>query len=92
MLTDKDYRVNKSDSQRNWLDRNPDYWRNYRSRVNPKPKAASSELRPEHPVSGLYHIRFMPNSDSAKSDAWIAEITPVCQSCSCKVNECKDST
>jgi len=92
MLTDKDYRVNKSDIQRSWLDRNPDYWRNYRSRVNSKPKAASPEFRPEPPISGIYRIRFMTNTDSAKSDAWIAEISPVCTSCPCKVNECKDST
>lgn len=92
MLTDQDYRVNKSDIQRSWLDRNPDYWRNYRSRVNSKPKAASPEFRPEPPISGIYRIRFMTNTDSAKSDAWIAEISPVCTSCPCKVNECKDST
>lgn len=29
--SDPDYRDNKRRSQRNWLDRNPDYWRQYRS-------------------------------------------------------------
>ncbi|MFM6990907.1 MAG: hypothetical protein ACKOWD_06330, partial [Rhodoferax sp.] len=58
-------------------------------------KAAPSFSEPlpvDRPVSGLYHIRFMPDSKFAKSNAWIAEITPACVNCPCKVNECKDST
>jgi hypothetical protein len=34
MQTDPDYRDNQSRSQRAWLDRNPDYWRTYRSQTD----------------------------------------------------------
>ena len=30
METDPDYRLNQSRAQRAWLERNPDYWREYR--------------------------------------------------------------
>jgi hypothetical protein len=93
MLTDPAYRENQSRIQRDWLDRNPDYWRAYRRKA-PDQLALSTPNAPEldMPISGLYHIRFVPNTSSAKSDALIAEITPVCKDCPCKVNECKDST
>jgi hypothetical protein len=32
MKTDPDYRDNKSRIQRDWLDRNPNYWREYRKK------------------------------------------------------------
>lgn len=93
MLTDPDYRENKSRIQRDWMDRNPDYWREYRSKtLNKLAPSISDPSNVGVPISGLYHIRFMPSADAAKSDAWIAEITPVCEACPCKVNECKDST
>ncbi len=93
MTTDPAYRDNKSRIQRNWLDRNPNYWRKYRNKGITQPDGSTSESPiVEQPISGLYHIRFLPNQDPAKSDAWIAEITPVCMSCPCKVNACKDST
>ncbi|HQS33630.1 MAG TPA: hypothetical protein PLR78_17790 [Polaromonas sp.] len=88
-----DYRDNKSRIQRDWLDRNPNYWREYRKKEVNKPQPSFSESPVvDRPMSGLYHIRFVPNTDLAKSDAWIAEITPACMSCPCKVNACKDST
>lgn len=93
LKTDPAYRDNKSRIQRDWLDRNPNYWREYRSKDASKPKIGSSEPQVvDRPISGLYHIRFIPNTDPAKCDAWIAEITPAYNGCSCKVNECKDST
>jgi len=35
MQTDPDYRDNQSRNQRAWLDRHPEYWRNYRE-ANPE--------------------------------------------------------
>jgi hypothetical protein len=32
MATDPDYRANRRESQKKWLERNRDYWRKYRSR------------------------------------------------------------
>ena len=32
MKEDPDYRLNHLDSQKSWLEKNPDYWRRYRSR------------------------------------------------------------
>ena len=93
MRTDSAYRENQSRIQRDWLDRNPGYWREYRTKaINKSEPSPSESLAVGLPISGLYHIKFVPNTGRAKSDAWIAEITPVCKDCPCKVNECKDST
>lgn len=93
MRTDPAYRENKSRIQRDWLARNPNYWRNYRNKTltesNPPLSDPSGN---DAPISGLYRISFISNAVCAKSDAWIAVITPVCESCPCKVNECKDPT
>lgn len=93
MLTDPDYRDNQSRSQRAWLDRNPDYWRKYRGngdRSTQTPEVATPADR--LPLSGLYRIRFDSDAALAKSDAWLAEITPVCLDCPCKKDACKDRT
>ena len=80
-------------AQRAWLDRNPDYWRTYRGNGVGDPKKLILDSKPAPaPLSGLYRIQFIPNMDSAKSDEWIAEISPVCADCQCKENECKDIT
>ena len=43
MKTDLDYRDNKSRIQRDWLDRNPNYWREYRKKDVNKPQPTFSE-------------------------------------------------
>lgn len=91
--TDEVYLDNKSRAQRAWLDRNPDYWRTYRAKGVGTPNKQIIDSKPAlAPLSGLYRIQFIPNMDSAKSDEWIAEISPVCADCPCKENECKDIT
>lgn len=93
MLNDQDYRINQSRSQRAWLDRNPDYWRKYRGNSDDRPQAPVSTARPDQPLlSGLYQIKFLQNTDPAKSDAWIVEIAPACGDCPCKKDACKDRT
>lgn len=48
MQTDPDYRDNQSRSQRAWLDRNPDYWRTYRSQTDKSsPAPVATEPVPE---------------------------------------------
>ena len=87
------YLDNKSRAQRAWLDRNPDYWRAYRANgVDARKKQPIDSKTAPAPLSGLYRIQFIPNIDPAKSDEWIAEISPVCADCPCKKNECKDIT
>ena len=90
--TDDVYLDNKSRAQRAWLDRNPDYWRAYRANGVGAPKKLIDSKTAPAPLSGLYRIQFIPNMDSAKSDEWIAQISPVCADCPCKKNECKDIT
>lgn len=93
MLTDPDYRDNKSRSQRAWLNRNPDYWRTYRGHGDKSPQTPEGVTPTDRPpISGLYRIRFVSNGSLAKSDAWIAEISPVCLDCPCKKDACKDRT
>jgi len=91
--SDPDYRDNQSRSQRAWLDRNPDYWRTYRnqSAKNNSPPAATTMATTSAPLSGLYWIKFRQDP-SAKSDVWIAEITPACSECRCKEDACKERT
>lgn len=93
MLTDPDYRDNQSRSQRAWLDRNPDYWRTYRRQTdkNSSPHLATPVVATGAPLSGLYRIKFR-QEPPAKSDVWIAEITPACVECPCKKDACKDRT
>jgi hypothetical protein len=93
MQSDPAYRDNQSRSQRAWLDRNPDYWRTYRSQAfkNGSLPLATTVVAPGAPLSGLYWIKFQ-QKQSAKSDVWIAEITPACSECPCKKNACKERT
>lgn len=44
METDPDYRENQARGQRAWLDRNPDYWREYR-KARPEYSARNRELQ-----------------------------------------------
>jgi len=93
MLNDSDYRSNQARSQRAWLDRNPDYWRKYRENSDDRQQASAKVIQSaQPPLSGLYQIRFIPDTIPAKSDAWIAEIVPVCVDCLCKKDACKDRT
>ena len=91
MQTDPDYRENQSRSQRAWLDRNPDYWRTYRSQTDKSsPAPVATVVTKGTPLSGLYWIKFQ--EPSAKSDVWIAEITPARVECPCKKDACKERT
>lgn len=93
MATDSDYRHNQSQAQRAWLDRNPDYWRQYRKTQHSKISISSiDQLSIKEPLSGPYHIQFLPNPRVAKSDSWIAQITPINSVCECKRNACKEIT
>ncbi|HQZ03714.1 MAG TPA: hypothetical protein PKW99_13785 [Thauera sp.] len=92
MQTDPDYRDNQSRSQRAWLDRNPDYWRTYRSQTDKSsPAPVATVVTKGTPLSGLYWIKFQ-QEPSAKSDVWIAEITPARVDCPCKKDACKERT
>lgn len=42
--------------------------------------------------AGIYRIRPVLPDESAKMDAWIVEISPVCCDCPCKTDACKDRT
>jgi hypothetical protein len=91
--TSEVYLDNKARAQRAWLDRNPDYWRNYRGNSKgTREKQLSDSKIISAPLSGLYRIEFTPNLGAAKSDEWIAKISLVCHHCPCKENECKDIT
>lgn len=93
MQSDPDYRDNQSRSQRAWLDRNPDYWRTYRSQADKtsSPPVSTVMVATDTPLSGLYWIKFRQDA-SVKSDAWIAEISPACAECPCKKDACKERT
>jgi len=93
MRSDPDYRDNQSRSQRAWLDRNPDYWRTYRSQADKtsSPPVSTAMVTSGAPLSGLYWIKFRQDV-SAKSDVWIAEITPACMECPSKKDACKERT
>ena len=77
MGADPDYRLNQSRAQRAWLDRNPDYWRNYRKskEIKTGSKQPRDQFKIERPLSGFYQMRFISKKEVAKSDVWIVEIT-----------------
>ena len=79
MEADPDYRLNQSRAQRAWLDRNPDYWREYRKNKGVKTKSIQirGQLKSEQPLSGLYQMRVVSKKEVAKSDVWVVEITPL---------------
>ena len=79
MSADPDYRLNQSRAQRAWLDRNPDYWREYRKnkKIKGGSKPIADGISMRQPSTGLYQIRFIYNNGGTKSDAWIVEIIPV---------------
>jgi hypothetical protein len=89
MQSDPDYRDNQSRSQRAWLDRDPDYWRSYRSQTGKtrSPPMSTVMVANSTPLSGLYWIKFRQDA-SAKSDVWIAEITPAGLESLCKKDAC----
>lgn len=94
--TDPDYRENQLRNQREWMTRNPDYWRKYRD-GNPgyaerNRSRQRANLLPDQPLNGLYLIRTVPRGVLAKNDVWIVEITPACPDCPCKKYACKDRT
>jgi hypothetical protein len=94
MQTDLDYRDNQSRRQRAWLDRNPDYWRTYRSqadKTSSPPVSTAVMVATGTPLSGLYWIKFRQDA-TAKSDAWIAEISLAGVECPCKKDACKERT
>ncbi len=78
---DPDYRDNRARSQRAWLDRNPDYWKKYREARSLK--NATSGLPREGDDStwelmrGIYLLRIIGLPKSAKTDAWLVELSPL---------------
>lgn len=42
--------------------------------------------------AGIYRIRPVLHGEFAKTDAWIVEISPVCDAFTCKTDACKDRT
>lgn len=110
--TDPDYRDNQRRVQQAWVERNPDYWREYRksntaSTGHAKSERTSSNARkqvkatrikmddlPEHfrIPAGVYRIRHVAGRGVATSGTWVVEITPVCDPCLRKENDCKDRT
>ena len=84
--TDPDYLENQARAQRAWLDRRPQYWKEYRARgrdlstkaisvlsLNAKMDESQSALKP---VSGLYLITFIEGSPRLRGRGWLADIQP----------------
>ena len=78
---DPDYRDNRARSQRAWLDRNPDYWKKYREAKSLKqpplgiPSENNDSVR--ELMRGIYLLRIVGVPKSAKTDAWIVELSPL---------------
>lgn len=95
--SDPDYRDNQRRVQRAWIDRNPDYWREYRksnsestaSAINGKSESSNrpplvkmDELAGLKGIpAGVYRIRPVAGYGTTINDTWVVEITPVCNSC-----------
>jgi endogenous inhibitor of DNA gyrase (YacG/DUF329 family) len=90
------FRDNQARAQKAWMERNPDYWRNYRkdnpdyAERNRARQRATLPLPQE--LNGIYCIRSIRSESLAKSNVWIVEIRPTCNKCKCKKNACKEIT
>lgn len=84
IATDPDYQENQRNAQKQWQERNPDYWHNYRrNRQKPPPAAPNPQgakmdtLTPNsHLISGEYLISPVKPS-GIKMDAILVKIIPV---------------
>lgn len=106
LRTDPDYRLNQREAQRVWLDRNPDYWRQYRldhpdyvagnrARQRSSPISVSDDLAKMDAClapSGIYRITPLSISDGATADSWLVQIAPACKACPRKMDMCKERT
>lgn len=76
---DPDYKENQKRAQQNWLKRNPDYWRKYRSKKEAtKERAIFARLElmaGKSPLpEGFFRLSPLISDDDAKMDVWIVEI------------------
>lgn len=85
---------------RNYRAANPKYVEKNRNRQRSKPPLArKSDLAkmdasnwPTGLPAGVYRVRLLQWEGTAKSGAWIVEITPICPDDHCKTDACKDRT
>ena len=106
-LSDFDYVENQKRAQRAWCRRNPDYWREYRSRNDghkgerqrtrggsTRPKAAKMDswISQDFIDAGIYRIVPVSVPKSAKKNSWIVEITRVSRPIKASRSRCKERT
>lgn len=100
LQSDSDYRINQRAAQHAWSQRNQGYWRDYRD-ARPEHTQRNRELQRRRdqrgndhfakmdaciPKSGLYRITWHADFQIENSDSWIVEISPICQTCPCKMD------
>ena len=106
MHGDPDYRDNQRAAQQAWSQRNPDYWRDYREtqpdyvqrnreRQRSRNQGRAGDLAKmdacDLPI-GLYRITRHPAFPRENGDSWVVEIAPLCVTCPCKMDVCKERT
>jgi hypothetical protein len=103
LRTDPDYRGNQRDAQRAWRDRNPDYYRSYRSAnsgiedATGTPEGARkrdglAKMDVSTLPAGLYRLRQVSTDFPVGIGEWLVKIIPVCPDCPCKKDVCKEMT
>ena len=105
--SDSDYRENQARAQRAWLEGHPEYWREYRrthpeysesNRVAAQRRRAGRVAKMDaskaiSPVpSGTYRLVPATDTEFAKMDAWIVEMTLISISYEKSAAVCKERT
>lgn len=91
MATDPDYQSNQQEAQKKWCERNPDYWRHYRSRRLRSQKPSPADWAGgDAKMDTLSHNMIVISGDymivpilasGAKMDALMVKITPISTGC-----------
>lgn len=94
------WRDRNPDYSRNYRASNPQYVEKNRAQQRSRPNSAQELDIAKMDVSiwasgipaGIYRIRPIRDGEIANMDAWIVEISPVCDDCPRKTDACKDRT
>ena len=97
--SDPDYIENQARAQRAWLDRRPEYWKNYRTKSRERNKQeigadpTTAKMDASHstsqPANGLYQINFIEGAPRLSNGGWLAEIQPYARPSSAKKTSAK---
>lgn len=104
LRNDAAYRANQRDAQRAWLERHPDYWKDYRDahpayaernrdrqRLKQSDQSAPrvAKMDTSAPPAGVYQLRVLASHLLTDSAFWVVELVPAGEQHPRKKDACK---